>query len=144
MENFKELTVDQLRSEVEELKRLQEITNQAEEVFDQAKAKVDAKKMQILDCLERNGLENFKVPGVGQVYTRTEFFVKQPQSAEAEAEFNSWLQTNGYDHLRKVNTNTLKSFYREQLEVAAEKGEIVFIPGLELPTTRKTLTMRKG
>ena len=139
-----EMTVDQLRKEVEELKALSEQEDSAEEILNGIKKQIEAKKQIILSCLQANNLDNFKVPGVLQVSIRNEFYVKQPDTVEKVQAFNSWLETNGLDELRKVNSQTLNKLYRERLEAAAEQGEIVEIPGLDMPTTKTTLTKRKG
>lgn len=138
------ITVEQLRKEVEELKSLRDQEDSAEEILSGIKRQIEEKKQAILACLQENNLENFKVPGVLQVSIRNEFYVKQPESAEEVSAFNQWLQKEGLEDLRKVNSQTLNKLYRERLEAAAEQGEIVDIPGLQPPTTRTTLTTRKG
>lgn len=139
-----ELTIDQLRTEIETLRKLRDRIDEIEAEADGIKKELEAKKLDILACLQRNNLENFKVPGVLNVSIRNEFYVKQPDTPEKEKAFKEWLESEGLDHLRKVNFQTLNALYRERIDAAAEQGEIVVIPGLDQPGIRTTLSMRRN
>jgi len=139
-----ELSVSELKEEIQTLSRLKSEHDAIEEILDAKKKELEAKKLEILACLQRNELPGLKVPGVLNVSVRNEFYVKQPINQENEEAFYAWLKENNLDGMRKVNHQSLNALYRERLEAAAEQGDIVVIPGLETPTTRTTLTIRKA
>jgi len=129
---------------VEKLKGCREKKDQAKIILSQIQSEEDALEAEILEILQTTGLKNFGASCGVIVGIRNDFFVRQPDGPENEDQFNNWLGEQGLDRLRKVNYQSLNSLYRERLDAAAAQGEVVVIPGLESPTVRTTLTVRKG
>jgi len=144
MEDTKSVSIEDMNKLVERLKEAREKKDQAKIILSQIQAEEDTLEAELLEVLESQGLKNFRAACDIVVGTRNEFSVRQPQGPENEEAFNNWLKENDLDRLRKVNYQSLNSLYRERLEAAAAQGEVVVIPGLEAPTVRTTLTVRKG
>jgi len=139
-----EITVKQLHDAIIDLKEIKNQKDSAEDILSGISERYEAQKLRVLDMLQKTGKQGEKIPGVANVVVANSFYVAQPNGADNEAAFNSWLAENNLDNLRKVNTQTLNAMFRERLEAAAENGEIVVIPGLEAPTTKTTLRILKG
>ena len=139
-----DLTVSDLKSEIEILKKLKEDSDAAEAAFDIVKASYETQRTKILAFLQENELPNFKVPGVLNVSVVNEFYVAYPQTQEDIEKFNAWLEDTGRSHMRKLHSATLNSLFKEEMEKATENGEVVQIPGLGQPTTKQKLMVRKG
>lgn len=138
------LTLNDMPRAAEELKSLRDQKEQAEKILKEINEQLDSKKMEIISCLEENKMTSFSAPCGIKINIREEYTVTQPDSIENEQKLNAWLAENNLDNLRKVNYQTLNSMYRERLEIATEKGEPLFIPGLNAPNRRVTITVRKG
>jgi len=137
-------TIESLNKIGEDIKNLQEEVKQLENQVDQKKALLDELKLQVIETLQKNNLNSFKAAcGVNMIISN-KFYVAQPNSEENEEAFKKWLLENNLDNLRKVNSQTLTKLYRDLQEEAAERGELMVIPGLELPTTQTTLSIRKA
>ena len=79
------------------------------------------------------------------VNKQTTYSFKQPDGIESTEEFNKWLEDEGLNHLRKVNSQTLNSELNRRRKEAEENGEL-FIPppGIEIPTLITKLNARKA
>jgi hypothetical protein len=139
-----EITVKALHDAIKELKELKDQHDTASDILDGIKNSLDTKKNQVLSMLQATGKTSESVPGVMNAVLTHKYYVAQPESAEAEAEFNAYLAENNLDSMRKVNSATLTKFVREQFEAAAEKGELANIPGIKPPTIEVALRMNKG
>lgn len=105
-------------------------------------AEVEAK---ILATLEAQELTSFKSKH-GTVVRSSRFSVRVPADTDAKVEFFKWLNTKGRDIYWKyvtVNSNSLNSLYKQEMEVAKEEGNIDFkIPGIGAPTYSPVLSRR--
>lgn len=140
-----EITVEQLRAHVEQLKSLSDQIDSASEILKGLNKQYDELSAKIMEALEKNGLENFKVPGLLTVYTVDRYSFKQPMGQENEEAFNAWLEQENLSHLRKLNSNTLNSELNQRRKKAEETGELFMPPpGIEAPTIIKQLNARKA
>lgn len=137
------MEINELNNIGEEIKNLQEELKGLELQVDIKKAQLEDYKTQVIDVLQNNNLNSFKTSCGLNLIVTNKFYVAQPNGEENEKAFKEWLVANDLDNLRKVNSQTLNKLYRDLQEQASEQGEIVVIPGLELPTTRTTLSIRK-
>jgi hypothetical protein len=71
--------------------------------------------------------------------------VKTPKDPDSKAAFFAWLEGKGIkDEILNINSQTLNSLYKQELEAAAQRGDTEFsIPGIDLPTVFHQITMRK-
>jgi len=101
---------------------------------------------EIEGILEANDLTSYKSP-FGTVGTMTKYSVKIPASPEDKQNLFDWIEgTKGKDALDgmlTINSAKLNKFYNEEVEAAAERGEVLFnIPGLQPPTSRVSISFR--
>jgi len=111
-------------------------------------AKFEALKGDVLKAMEALELDKQHLPGLGTVYRQKNFSVETPKTIESKEALFKWISDNkGRDVLRSmisINSQTLNSFYKSELEVAKETGNIDFaLPGIEAPKLYWTIGMRK-
>ena len=102
----------------------------------------------LLQMMESCDKKSYKLDGVATVTRKEKYVVSTPKSTRDKRAFFEWLK-NKYDEesmwsYTSVNSNTLNSLYNQLREEAEELGEDLEISGLELPTTRVTLSIRKN
>lgn len=140
--------MDQFLEKVKQLWAKKAEVEAMEEQVEQQKAILTALKQEVLKNLETLELEKLNVPGCGTVYRQKQFSVKVPKEPEAKAALFDWIKTNkGEDVLQNmlsINSMTLNSFYKSELEIAKEEGNIDFkIAGISEPEVYFQLAMRK-
>lgn len=138
---------------------VQELETICEEIANQRK-KVDAAEVvkkgenQILADLEKRLLAVFTAEGktsyqskVGTLSVSYRASFKTPKEDSDREAFFSYLKEKGvYDRLITVNSQTLNSFCKQEMEAATERGEGLdfSIPGIESPTLNEVLSFRKA
>jgi len=74
--------------------------------------------------------------------------VATPKSIEEKVAFFKWIEDNLGEETRDaymtVSSASLNKFYQEQSDLAAERGEVLEIDGLQPPTSRSILSFRKA
>ena len=114
----------------------------ASELYKEAEA-IDEK---ILLALKDAGKSKYFVDGVGTMSIVSKLSVVVPKSLEAKKKFFAHLKKKGeallYSMLT-VNSNTLNSWYNEEINQAEESGkaEGFLVPGIDQPTTRESLRL---
>lgn len=100
----------------------------------------------ILDVLWSNDITSYRAKAV-TVIRATRYTVATPKTQEDKAAYFAWLRAKSeetYWAQMSVNSQTLNSFYKAEMEVAKESGDIDFkIPGLGEPEAKPYLTRRK-
>lgn len=140
MEEF----LGKLKTLWEQKKIVEEISS----TLDEEKSKLEGHKTEIQKMMEAMGLEKQPLPGYGTVYRQKSFSVKIPKDPAAKDKLFGWIREHKGDDVLKnmvsINSQTLNSFYKAELEVAKEKGDIDWaLPGIEAPEVYYTLNMRK-
>lgn len=104
---------------------------------------LDLKENRVTEILLENNLTSYKAPA-GTMYLAFKTSVRQPQGDE-RVKFYDWLKKEGrFEEMVSVNSMTLNSFYKEQLELAKETGKSEFaIPGLTEIKVTPTLNFRR-
>jgi hypothetical protein len=99
----------------------------------------------MIEFLQKNDLKNYRAPA-GLCTVTFLNSVKTPKTPEAKQAFYAFLKEKGhYDELVSVNSQKLNSFYKEQFELARERGDTDFeIPGLTEVTTITNLSFKRG
>jgi hypothetical protein len=104
---------------------------------------LEAKESRVTELMIENQLTSYKAPaGLLSVGFRTS--VRQPQG-EDQGKFYAYLKEKGlFDSMISVNSMKLNSFYKEEFELAKERGEDDFsIPGLTEVKLNPTLSFRR-
>jgi len=81
---------------------------------------------------------------LGSVSVSSRLSVRTPKTPDEKEAFKEYLEEKGALDLLSINSRTLQSLYKEEMEAALEEGNIDFsMPGVGEPTFTETLTMRK-
>lgn len=138
---------------------LQDLNNTAKKFFEQkakiAKMKEDQKAQQeilddleskILSVFEAHEMEKLHIPGHGLLYETARFTVPTPKSLDDKTKFFDYLKERGiFFEMASVNSQTLNSFYKAELERAVAEGNSDFkLPGIGEPSHVKSLSSRKS
>lgn len=107
-------------------------------------AQLEAKENRMVEILLENGMQNYRAPaGLCSLSFRTS--VRQPQG-DARNQFYEWLKKeNRFEDMISVNSQTLNSYYKEQFELAKERGDSDFsIPGLTEVKINPSLSFKRN
>lgn len=108
---------------------------------------LEALKYKVLTYLQDNNQSNFKVDGIGQVYTTNKYQVTMPKEPEkAKILRNYLLGTEGLEGYLTVNHQSLNSLYKSKVEEALAGGRPISdaLPGVSEPQVFTVIAMRKG
>lgn len=137
-------TVKEMNDLAEEIARLRSEEDEASDKKKAITAKLEAAENKMVELLITNNLKNYRAPaGLASLSFRTS--VKTPKTPEQKTLFFEYLRKTGrYDDMVSVNSQTLNSFYKEQLELAKERGEDdVQIPGITEITVNPNLSFKR-
>jgi len=142
-----DISVEELDTLVANLRAQREVCDRLKE--EKAKAEKLKEKLEgmILEFLRASGKSKYFVDGIGTVYQIEKLVFPTPKSVEQkQALFDYIRQKYGDEALLgylSMNHNTLNSFAGKEMEVGLKEDPNFKIPGLEEPTRRVTLGMRK-
>jgi hypothetical protein len=107
---------------------------------------VESLKSKVIACMDEYDMDKFAVAGHGTLFKQNRFTVTVPKDgSEREAFFGHLRQRGIFDELITVNSQTLNSWYKREMEAALEQGNPDFtVPGIAEPKLVTTLGMRKG
>lgn len=112
----------------------------------EAKLIVTELEEQILACLNEADIPTFVGAG-GRVTCVKKLAVRIPDSPENKQKFFKWLEKHQgrevAEHYMTVNSQALNTLYNSLVEEYGNRGEILEIDGLELPTYRESLSFTK-
>lgn len=121
----------------EEVERLGALKNKATEVMDMFESRV----MSIMQAFNKTSYRS----SYGLLVRSERWSWKTPKSDEEKDAFYGYLKEKGlFDTMISVNSQTLNSFAKKELEAAKELGDIDFtIPGLGEPTLTEMIALRR-
>lgn len=132
--------VANLKAQRDECKRLEALKTDAEKL----KAKIEG---MILEFLRASGKSKYFVDGIGTVYQIEKLVFPTPKTVEQKEALFEYIRSKyGEDALSgylSINHNTLNSFANSEMKEELKKDPGFKIPGLEEPTMRTSLGMRK-
>lgn len=107
----------------------------------------DSIKEKLLEILDAQNLTKFSSEA-GLVYKQTKMQVSYPKDPARAAALRAYFARRSMEDMLTVNHMTLNSLYnsiKEELEAQGETPDLDnIIPGVEKPTARDTLAMKKG
>lgn len=114
------------------------VSNEADEKHKIAKAKV-------LSALQSLGKSKYYAEGLGTVSKVTTMKVTVPKDDASKKLFFQYLQERGlFDSMATVNYQTLNAFYNEEAEAAKARGELLSVPGVDMPIAEDNLRFTKS
>lgn len=138
------LEVSALNNKIQEIMDLREEEAVASNVKKVITNRLEVAEREMIDMLASEGLSSHRGPA-GLVTLSRRTSVRIPRSDEEREAFFGFLKDRGlYDTMVTVNSTTLNSFYKSELEAAEARGEMeILIPGINNVTTEPTLSVRK-
>lgn len=104
----------------------------------------------LVEAMEQAGKSKYYVEGVGTVYFSDKLVVPTPKTNEDKKKVFTWLREKQGDTVFfatvSINHQTLQKLYNTALEEAVNAGEdasLFHIPGLQTPTSMRSLNFRK-
>lgn len=123
----------------EQRRKVEELEKQAKEastILEELKTKVGA-------IMSEVGKEKYHVEGQGLIYFQNKRTASMPKDPAKRAEFFQYLKDKGiFEDLITVHSQTLTSFWNQEFE--ASQSPDFKIPGIDEPSARKTLSMKRG
>lgn len=107
--------------------------------------KLNEMKSKVLAYMEHYELEKQHIPGYGTLSITNRFSVRVPKGDD-KLKFFEFLKEKGvFEDMVTVNSQTLNSWYKEQLEEQLNAGNPDWMaPGIGEAKLSKTLAFRKG
>lgn len=142
--NVAEVTLAEMNGLAASIAQLRDEEDAASQVKKKATQALEAVETRMLTLLLENNLQNYKAPaGLCSVTARTS--VKTPKTPQEKQALYDYLKAQGrFDDLISVNSATLNSYYKEEFELAKERGDDDFkIPGLTEVTVTPNLSFRR-
>jgi hypothetical protein len=142
-----EISVAEMDDNLAYLRKLKDDYAEKDKIKKEAYAVMKAQEEKVISMLERTGKKKY-VSDSGTATRVDELSVKTPKTPEEKRAFFNWIRNNlgdqAHDIYMTVNSRTLNTLYKEQSEIAAAKGEVLKIDGLEDPITVTKLSFRKA
>ena len=141
------INTQELDAMVVEMKELEDDYRAKKQVSTDAYNEWQKKRLMVLDTLKKANKKKYPVDGVGTVSVVKTAKYKMPADPGEKEKFFKWLQEYGkevYFDYATVNYNKFNSFCKNEVALAAERGEVLDIPGVDLPTEETEIRFRKG
>lgn len=142
----KEISVPEFDQFLKDVFSQREKINLIQADLKEEQAKLDKMNSKVLAILKDLKRDSYKSP-LGSVSIQRRSSVVMPKDPDSRSKFFDYLkETNQYDTLITVNSQTLNAWYKQEKEAAElEKRSLDFnIPGLGQPSTFETVRLTKG
>ena len=133
---------------VKQLWAQKSVVDEKKEDLSEASGALEDLKGKAMKAMELMELDKQHVPGCGTIFRQKNFSVQVPKTPEEKAKLFAWISKNKgqdvLDNMVSIHSASINSFYKAELEVAKEEGNVDFaIPGIKMPEVYYTLGMRK-
>ena len=144
----KPITIEELDAQVLKTVEQRAVYDAAKEESNKQHKIYQQEVDKLLQMMEACDKKSYKLDGVATISRKEKYVVPTPKSTRDKRAFFQWLQQK-YDEesmwaYASVNSNTLNSLYNTLREEAEELGQELHVDGIDLPTTRVTLSIRKN
>lgn len=125
------MTIEQLTKQVELIAKLRSEEEAASRAKKEITEQLEAAEAQMMEWLAASNLTTFSAPS-GKIVVAYRTSVRTPKLPEDREAFFTYLKNRGlYDSMISVNSSSINSLYKEELEEAKARGEADFsIPGI--------------
>lgn len=141
-----EVTTAELDDATKAYKLAKEAHDAASAISTEKHEEAEKCKNKLIDLLTAAGKSSYIVEDVALITVSLKTQVTTPKTIGQKEEFFKWVEERlgreGLLAYQTVNYNSLNSLYNTAMKEAIDKGEEFSVPGLELPTVVKTLSMR--
>jgi len=139
-----DVTLKELTFLCKMMKGYRESKKEAEDKVKEITKRLRDVEHKVLNYLEEYGMKNFSSE-YGTVIRSKRYSVRQPQTPENREAFFGYLKEQGvFDELISVNSRTLTSWVRQEIEAKKDEGDCDFVPpGLDKPEITEQISLRK-
>jgi hypothetical protein len=136
LEKFETLCKEAIELNIEKSKKEEEATSLSK--------KLTEKKLAIMSYMD--SLEKTKYFCEGHtLFFKEDLKISFPEEENAKKEFIDYFGRDNFYNTAKIHANTLNSWYKAEMEKAAEEKNFEFkVPGIREPQLVKTLVIRKS
>lgn len=126
-----EVTISELNQRIEEIANLRSEEAEASRIKKEVTERLEKAENELIEVLTAANLKNFSA-AAGKVVLAFRTSVRTPKLPEDKEAFYAYLKARGlYDSMVSVNSMTLNSLYKAEMEEAIARGESDFsIPGI--------------
>lgn len=118
-----------------------------QKALDEESKELEIVKQKVISILADHNQTEFSHKQYGKVYTQTKFQVSMPKDPAKSAALRAYFAKRGMEDMLTVNHMTLNSLYNSIKDEKEANGEPIvlneIIPGVEEPTARVVLAMKK-
>jgi uncharacterized tellurite resistance protein B-like protein len=144
----KSITVEQLDGLMKDFSEARVEYEAAKELSTAKYHVLEDKERALVTALEQAGKKKYQVDGIGAVHFSDKLVYPTPKTVEQKEAFFKFIETEyGVEYLKEklsIHHQTLQSICKTATDEAQEKGIAEFtIPGLERPTSQRSLNFRK-
>jgi DNA helicase IV len=137
------ISMSEMNEMITELERLDVLNDAKAQEKKATQEAVDRQRSKILAELEAQKIDSFK-GSIGTVTVTNRWNVKAPKESETREALRKFMESkNQFESLWTINHATLNAWYKEEVENAKERGEMLDIVGLT-PVLDKTLSFRRS
>jgi hypothetical protein len=128
-----------------ELFKQKAVVEEHEDALKDQNQKYAELKAEVISYMEHLEKDKYPVKGHGTLSLSDRFSVRVPKTLEEKKALFEYLKEKGiFFEMASVNSQTLNSFYKAEMEEAAKQGNTDFsIPGVGEPNHQRTLSIRK-
>jgi len=146
MENQQEMNVTEFDALCTQAFEQRAKIKEMEDALGAEEAKKKAIERQILSLMEHFEKEKHHLKGYGLIYTESRFTVQTPKTLDDKRLLFGHLKERGiFDEMVSVNSQTLNSYYKTEMEAAIGRGDSDYqLPGVGEPNHMKTIKFKKG
>jgi hypothetical protein len=134
-EEIADVDLGQFEKQCKELFDLDAKIEVEESKVKELKAQAEVMKDSVMAIMKKYKKDKYPVTGCGTIKISKKWSWKIPQNMEAKEKFFKFLKKKGiFMELVSVNSQTLNSFCKAELEIAKQRGDVDWNPdGLEAP-----------
>lgn len=142
-ETIKEVSITDLKDRVDRLAILRADYQAEKSRLSGLNETIEDLEREITRIMETAGLERFDGEDVA-VFLKEKTSVKVPRDNESRAAFFNYLREQGvFEEMISVNSQTLNSWWKQEVEALRLKGLPDTVPGLDNVTTYYDISVRK-
>lgn len=138
-----DVTIKNLQALCNDILLKREIVDVEEKKVKELNKELDELEHEMLSIMDELKLKNFNENG-SLFGTRETYQLATPKGENKDLFFNYLKEIGHFEALATVHSKTLNSWFQQENEAAISRGEPgAMIPGLDLPTKRVSLYIKK-
>jgi hypothetical protein len=138
------VTVGEVKLLCEQMAELKAEVDQHKDKLKKLNSEFSEREQKLLAYLETEELDQFRTKE-GLFSVRRRSSVKVPGDPDNREKFFSHLKDKGiFENMITVHSQTLNAWYKSEQENAQERGEMLTVPGIDMPTVHEQIVFRRS